>query len=231
MHLPSLLLCPLISAITVFSVPPQLLLSGCLLELFIWIGGTLTGLTARPHRAFCHVIPDYPPLFLKHPHYLSIQTKPQASFYLLMLFFVGFFSPPLVVFFFLLQSACHIIDKDVLPICFSLSSLSRMESLNRVWRLTPVALNFRGFNMFVDSCCWEFLFCSIINQLRVVRSISPMLWQGFRNNGSAAISSVCVCMGGSVYMCVVFKLGGPHAYTITWLSFFYCLSVIRNTLA
>lgn len=93
MHLPSLPLCPLIFAVTVFSVPPQLLLSGCLLELFIWIGGTLTGLTARPHRAFCHVIPGYPPLFLKHPLYPSIQTNPQASFYLLMLFFVVFFFP------------------------------------------------------------------------------------------------------------------------------------------
>lgn len=82
-----------------FSVPPQLLLSGCLLELFIWIGGTLTGLTARPHRAFCHVIPGYPPLFLKHPLYLSIQTKPRASFFLLMLFFVVFFPFPCLLLF------------------------------------------------------------------------------------------------------------------------------------
>lgn len=153
MHLPSLLLCPLISAVTVFSVPTQLLLSGCLLELFIWRGGTLTGLTARPHRAFCHVIPGYPPLFLKHPLYPSIQTKPQASFYPLMLFFVVLFFPLPLSSSFLLQSACHSIDKDGLSICFSLSSLSRMESLNRVWRLTLVALNFRGFNMLEDSCC------------------------------------------------------------------------------
>lgn len=104
---------------------------------------------------------------------LSVHTNEATGFFLSAhVVFCCFFPPPLSSSF-LLQSACHIIDKDGLSICFSLSGLSRMESLNRVWRLTPVALNFRGFNMLVDSHCWEFLFCSIINQLRVVRSAPP----------------------------------------------------------